>query len=184
MDTPHSQKKYGVSIFLIPLFMIFFSGCNLKTSPQSPYVPPTSANLSTAQLVSKSPPLLPSPTFQSIPTNLVDDCSDDLLYIGDITIPDGTNLDPGIEADKQWQVKNNGTCDWDYRYSLRMISGDGMGTEKQQSLYPARAGSQVVIQLTFTTPLQAGTYQSVWQAFNAENQSFGDPISILLVVVP
>ena len=184
MDTPHSQNKSGVSIFLLALFLLFFSGCNLKMLPQSPYLPPTSVNPPTAQPLSKYTPPLPSPTFQSFPTNVEDDCSDNLLFVGDITIPDGTNLKPGTEVDKQWQVENNGTCDWDYRYSLRMISGDGMGSENQQSLFPARAGSQVIIQTTFIAPFQAGTYQSFWQAFDPNDQSFGDPISILIVVVP
>jgi hypothetical protein len=184
MDAPHSQQLNGVSIILLITGLLFFSGCNAIVTPQSPYLPPTSENQSTAQpaLFITSP--LPSYTLPPPPPTQAEICSDNLLYIKDITIPDWTNLKPGIEADKQWQVENNGTCNWDYRYTLRLTSGDGLGIETEQSLYPARTGSQAVIHINFTAPLQAGTYHSIWQAYNPLGQPFGDPISILVVVQP
>jgi hypothetical protein len=112
------------------------------------------------------------------------DCSENLLYIDDITIPDWTTIEPGVEIDKQWQVENNGTCDWDYRYSLHLTSGESMGAEIEQNLFPARSGSQAIIHISFIAPLQSGTYHSTWQAYNPSNQPFGDPISILVVVAP
>jgi len=184
MDTPHSQKIKGVSIFLLLLIFFLFSGCASNMSPQPPYIPPKPENPPTEQASSTSTPQLANPTSQSIPTDVLSDCSENLLYIDDITFPDWTNIKPGIEIDKQWQVENNGTCDWDYRYSLRLTSGESMGSENQQSLFPARAGSQVVIQINFISPLQPGTYHSIWQAYNPDDQPFGDPISILVVVVP
>jgi len=184
MDTPHSQKINGVSILFLILIFFLFAGCASNTSPQSPYIPPKPDYQPTEQTSSTLTPQLPNPTSQSIPTNVVPDCSENLLYIDDITIPDWTNIEPGTAVDKQWQIENNGTCDWDYRYSLRLTSGESMGSEIEQSLFPARAGSQVIIQINFITPLEPGTYHSVWQAYNPNGQPFGDPISILVVVVP
>ena len=127
---------------------------------------------------------LPNPTSQPIPTAIPIECSENLLYIDDITFPDWSNIEPGTAIDKQWLVENNGTCDWDYRYSLRMKSGESMGAEIHQSLFPARAGSRTTIQISFITPLEPGTYHSVWQAYGPSDQPFGDPISILIVVGP
>jgi hypothetical protein len=184
MDIPHSQKINGVSIFFLTLIFFLLSGCSSDTSPQPPYIPPKPDYQPTEQTSSTLPPQLPVPTVQSIPTPMLIDCSENLLYIDDITFPDWTNIEPGKAIDKQWQVENNGTCDWDYRYSLRLISGESLGAEIRQGLYPARAGSQTIIQISFITPLRPGTYHSIWQAYNPSDQPFGDPISILVVVVP
>jgi hypothetical protein len=184
MDAPHSHKNNGVSIFLLSLLFLFFSGCNALGSPQSPYIPPNADKPPTTQPSSTLTTQLPRQTAQPIPTTVVDNCSENLLYIDDISIPDWTNIEPGTEIVKQWLVENTGTCNWDYRYGVRLTSGDNMGAEAQQSLYPARAGSQAIIQITFITPSQAGTYHSIWQAFSPSGQPFGDPISILVVVVP
>lgn len=181
MDAPRSQKIIGASIFLLTLFL---NGCSAIVSPQPPYISPKTDKLPTEQPSSTSHPLLPSQSIQLSPTNLAIDCKENLHYIDDITIPDWTNIEPGDEVDKQWQVENNGTCDWDYRYSLRLISGESMGVEPEITLFPARAGSKAIIQITFISPLIAGTFQSVWQAYNPSNQPFGDPLSILIVVIP
>ena len=45
-----------------------------------------------------------------------------------------------------------------------MISGDGMGSETQQSLDPPHAGSQAIIELTCMAHQQVRIYQSVQQA--------------------
>lgn len=181
MDTPYSRKKVGVSIFFL-LFLL--QGCSANSSPQSPFISPKLDNPPTDQSLTSLPPVFPTQTTQPYPTNTAINCTDNLLYLDDLTVPDWTNIKPETEIDKQWQVENNGTCNWDFRYRLRLISGDRLGVETERSLFPARAGTKAVIQITFTSPLTEGTYQSVWQAYNPSNQPFGDPISILIVVTP
>ncbi len=47
---------------------------------------------------------------------------------------------PGQTIDKRWQVRNSGSCNWDQRYSLRLISGDAMGSDGSVPLYPGAGG--------------------------------------------
>ena len=54
----------------------------------------------------------------------------------------------------------------------------------EQALYPARAGGQATLRITFTAPLDAGTYQSAWQAFNPDGAAFGDAIFMTINVSP
>ena len=51
----------------------------------------------------------------------------------DITIPDGTEVKPGEELDKRWQIRNNGTCDWTSKYTLQLIFGEAMGSPQEQA---------------------------------------------------
>jgi hypothetical protein len=114
-------------------------------------------------------PIKPSPT---------PDCTDNLTFISDLTVPDGTYIARGVEVDKRWQVKNDGTCNWDNRYALVLVAGPELGLPKEQALYPARAGTQAVIRLLLTAPVSPGVYTSAWQAFNPEGSPFGDIIYV------
>jgi hypothetical protein len=57
-----------------------------------------------------------------------------------------------------------------------------MNAVQEQALYPARAGTNAVIQILFQAPAESGTYRSAWQAYNPDGQPFGDPIFIDIAV--
>jgi len=109
-------------------------------------------------------------------------CVDSLSFVADVTIPDGTVVSPGSTMDKRWEVKNTGTCNWNEKYTLRFISGDQMGADPEQALYPALSGTQAIIRIVFTAPSEPGTYRSAWQAYNPAGQPFGDPFYIEIIV--
>ena len=138
------------------------------------------------------PPTLPPPTavVQPSPTPQTQQaaataCANDLKYVKDVTIPDNTTVHPGDTLNKQWEVQNNGTCDWTAGYSLHLIAGSNLGAGNSQALYPALAGSTATIQITFVVPSDAdGSLVSEWQAYDPDGQPFGDYISIQVKVVP
>lgn len=109
-------------------------------------------------------------------------CTDGLRFLEDLTIPDGTIVQPGEQVDKQWLVQNDGACNWDSRYRLRLVSGPSMGAAAEQALYPARGGAQAVIRILFTAPLEPGAYQSAWQAYNPEGLPFGEAVFVEIIV--
>jgi hypothetical protein len=183
MGTPRSPRLTGVSIFLLAGLILLVSCAGVKPT-QPIYLPPTSEVQPELQSTSFNPTPYLLYTPLPIPSTPAQVCTDGLLFIEDITIPDGINLQPGTKVDKQWRVENNGTCNWDSRYSLHLTSGDNLTGSSEQALYPARAGTQAVIQVAFTTPGQAGTYKSVWQAVSPQGQPFGDPISLLIIIQP
>lgn len=168
------------------------------TRPASPG-PSAGAPTQTPLLVSSATPLFspPTPTGQASapaadapepaaagpgePTPTLD-CQNGLRYLSDLTIPDGAQVTPGEQIDKRWQVENSGGCNWDERYRLRRISGDTLGAQGEQPLYPARSGTQAVIRLLLIAPTEPGTYRSVWQAIDPQGQPFGDPVTIEILV--
>jgi hypothetical protein len=109
-------------------------------------------------------------------------CQDNLSYIIDVTVPDGMVVAPSSTIDKRWEVKNTGNCNWEEGYQLRLISDQALGAKEQQTLIPARNGSQVELRVVFTAPEKEGKYRSAWQAFNANGIAFGDPVYIEIVV--
>lgn len=158
-------------------------------SPAAPLLEATLTAVSTA-LVQPTPTRfqLPTPTFTPTipPANLQPSatpaCSDGLRFISDLTVPDGASVTAGETIDKRWQVENSGTCNWDARYHVRLISGPAMGVPAEQALYPARSGTQAVIRMLFTAPTEVGTFRSAWQAINPRGEAFGDPFYIEILV--
>ena len=146
------------------------------------YLPPTSIPAQAAAPTSAQSATATSPAaveFQSTPTP---QCTNNLRFVADVTVPDGTQVAAGSQVDKQWQVENNGTCNWDSRYRFKFIAGADLGAPLVQALYPARSGTQPTIRLTFTAPTEPGTYRSAWQAYSPQDEPFGDPIFVEIVV--
>jgi len=170
------------------MILLAISGCNfiIESASQSTkapnlYLPPTLANpalSSGIQNATNLPPVTNSPPTSTPLPN----CTDNLVYIEDLTIPDGSVVNPGELLDKQWKVENAGTCNWDARYRLQLIAGPALNAPNQQALYPARSGSMATIRIVFTAPPETGRYRSAWQAFNPQGEPFGDPIFIEFVV--
>ena len=124
----------------------------------------------------------PSPVPTLFPTVNPAECSNDLNFIEDLTIPDNMFTTFGFSLDKQWRVENSGTCHWTSGYRLRHIGGAVLGAPEEIALYPARAGTQATIRILFTAPFTEGIYESAWQAVDSNGAAFGDPIFISIVV--
>lgn len=131
----------------------------------------------TLALPSATPPP-PQPTRASAG----DDCHSLLSFVSDVTVPDGSTVKAGAEIDKRWEVENSGSCDWDARYHLRLISGQSMGAAEEQQLFPALAGKRAVIRILFTAPDEPGRYRSAWQAAGPDGRLFGDMFFVEVVV--
>src|SRR5690606_7728190 len=82
------------------------------TSPPPPTLAPTLA----PTVVYIPPAATLTPTPQSI-------CLKAAL-VSDVTIPDGTKLDPGETFTKTWRFRNAGTCAWTTEFDIVFVSGD------------------------------------------------------------
>ena len=178
----HLQRLARVSL----LIFLLVSACSSASTP-TPFRPPTSQ----APLI--EPTLIIHPTQEVVvvqstpvptifPTVNPADCSNDLTFIDDLTIPDNTATTFGLPLDKQWLVQNSGTCNWNADYRLKNIGGASLGAPEEAALYPARAGTQATIQIQFTAPFTEGVYESAWQAVAPDGGVFGDPIYMRIVV--
>lgn len=116
----------------------------------------------------------PTPDASNPLDSQVPGCTNQMSVVKDLTIPDGTYVKPGSSLDKQWDVKNSGTCNWNETYSIRLINGPDLGATSPQAITPLRSGVEGTIRVVFTAPNETGNYVSSWQAFDANGQAFGD----------
>jgi hypothetical protein len=112
------------------------------------------------------------------------DCTDILSFLEDVSIPDGTMVRPHESLDKRWLVENTGSCNWDQRYRIRLLSGPNMSAEPEQAIFPARSGTRFTLRMQMVAPAEPGIYRSAWQAVDPQGQLFGDPFFIEVIVEP
>ncbi len=171
------KRKHLLIVFII-LWLAACSGQATSTL----YVPPTqeSSSAATLQIPTASELVFEAGTPSPQPSPA---CTASLAFLEDITIPDGTTVNQGEILDKRWLVENNGSCNWDHRFSLRLIAGPNMATQTEYALFPARSGTQAEIRILFTAPQDPGAQRSAWQAYDPKGNLFGDPIFVEVVVI-
>jgi hypothetical protein len=182
MKTQNRFKPGPGLLVVLPAFVLLVACA--PTPPATPFIAPRAATPTVIPVQGQTPvipTLTPKPRATPSPTG-TPPCTDDLAFVEDITIPDGTVVSPGASIDKQWRVQNNGTCNWDSRYRLKFAGGLELGATNEQALFPARAGSQAVLRIAFTAPSEPGTYSTAWQAIGPKGEPFGDPVFMEIIV--
>ncbi len=112
--------------------------------------------------------------FLPLPDVDPETCFNSIEFIDDVTIPDDTELPPGAEFTKTWEIRNNGTCVWTEEYSLVNVGGDGLIVPEAITLTRAIApGETFTVSVDITTPDTPGTYRENWQIADANGEPFG-----------
>ncbi len=130
------------------------------------------------------PPLSPFPTisFATAAPAAGSSACDNAAYVADVTIPDGTVVTPGQSFQKKWKLQNNGSCTWSTSYQLAFSSGSQMGGSPSFIKVPVPPGNQTEVAVQLTAPSAAGSYTGTWQMENANGQSFGNFITVVITV--
>lgn len=133
-----------------------------------PTVVPT--NTLAAPTATLSAPLA-SPTSPSAATP-TQNC-DKADFVTDVTIADGTNLNPNDTFTKTWRIKNTGTCSWTPSYAIIFSSGDAMSGPATQALVGnVNPGDTVDISVNLKAPATNGDYKGYWKLRNASSVTF------------
>ncbi len=106
---------------------------------------------------------------QSIPATQV---LDEARFVDDVTIPDGTVIQPGQRFTKTWRMRNTGTTTWGPPYTLSFFAGDRMGGPQHIPLPVVEPGQIADVSVTLTAPTTPGTHRSVWKPRNPSGQLF------------
>lgn len=153
---------------------------------------PSSAAVLTILGISSTPTPSPTPTTEAtlppITTEPPSAC-DRAEFIANITIPNGTILQPGASFKKTWRVQNVGSCDWTTAYQFVFVSGEQMSAPSTVQFPSSVAVGQTIdISLDMVAPMTPGSYQGTWMFRNASGSPFGtgpganQPLSVDIVV--
>ena len=188
---------------ILLLGMLILSACNLPTregvgldagqmtltsvaetvradiEQESTSLPPTGEAPTLPATVTYNPP-----NTQVPPTSTVIPCND-VRFITDVTVDDGTKFLPGETFNKVWRLKNVGSCNWNTSYGVTFDSGDSMGAPVTVYLPGDVApGQEVDVAVAMKAPTNAGTYRSNWKMRDQGGAKFGLQFYVEIVVQP
>jgi hypothetical protein len=151
---------------------------------------PTGDQTTTSQAAEVSrTPSLDVPTFTPATTNTPvpdipgpGDCTLNAVYVADITVPDGSELLPGIKFVKTWRIRNTGTCTWEEGTQLVFISGDELEGSTAVDVPAVAPNAQTDISVDLKAPTEPGSYKSNWQLQAPDGTRFGNVIYIKFVI--
>lgn len=109
--------------------------------------------------------------------------ADNAVYVADITILNGTRLQPGFRFTKTWRIRNTGTKAWSEGYVLTLTGENKLGGQQAVPLPPTPPGQEADVSVELTAPSVLGRHSSAWQAYNPAGQPFGDILSVEIEVV-
>ncbi|GAB4401638.1 MAG: hypothetical protein OHK003_28380 [Anaerolineales bacterium] len=143
-----------------------------QLAPTSPPFP----TLTPVLLVTETPSSTPEPTLTPNP------CFN-LLYIKDVTIPDGTRLKAGETFTKTWEVQNIGGCAWRPGFTFRHVGGDPMrgNPVTLTEAIPTGAKRELSVELVVPSGI-TGVIESAWQMADLNGVFFGDTLSVQIIV--
>lgn len=106
-----------------------------------------------------------------------------LLWIEDLTIPDGTQMKAGEVFTKTWLVQNIGGCAWHAGFTFQNVGGDPMRGNIITMQEAIQTGSKREISVQLVVPGGVnGIIQSSWRMADENGTFFGDTLSVNIVV--
>lgn len=92
----------------------------------------------------------------------------------DLTISDGSKLEPGEFFTKTWRLVNTGTCQWTQNYAVVWLYGNLTIPRNIKYLNDTVSpGESIDIEVEMTAPSQTGEYLSYWKLQSVNGEKFG-----------
>ena len=129
--------------------------------------------------ITLTPTVIPSPI--SSPT-ISAGCTDNAVFVADVTVPDGTLLAPGQTFNKIWRVRNAG-CPWEAGYQLVFVNGEAMSTTRVFPLPSTANGATADLLVAMTAPTAPGAHTGTWRLRNPKGVLFGTIVTVVITVL-
>ena len=107
----------------------------------------------------------------------------ELGYVADVTVDDGTVMRPGEAFVKTWRVRNTGTTVWGPGYTLAFFGDDKMDGPDSVALPRLAPGELSELSLMLTAPSAPGLHKSTWKPRDPQGKSFDYFLFTLIDVV-
>lgn len=120
------------------------------------------------------PPTPPTPTLAA--------CTDNAVFVADVTVPDGTPLAPGQTFNKIWRVRNTG-CPWGAGYQLVFVSGEALTPTRTFALPATATGATADLLVPMTAPTIPGLHNGMWRLRNPAGAVFGTFVTVKINVL-
>jgi hypothetical protein len=111
-----------------------------------------------------------------------DQFCDNAAFVGDVSVPDNTEMTPGQHFEKTWRIKNTGTCTWGEGYRLVFGYDEKMSGQPRPLSTTVFPNETVEVTVVLTAPSEVGKYRSYWRMANIAGANFGEFFFVDIVV--
>jgi hypothetical protein len=133
------------------------------------------------QVVSLPPTPTPAPTVAA--TVEVDpSCEPSARFVEDVTVPDDTLYNGGVNFRKTWRMRNDGECTWEPGTTWTFIEGDLLGANSPVEVELAEPERIVDVSVDMVAPTSPGSYRSYWRLQRPSGEYFGDQAYVRIIV--
>jgi next-to-BRCA1 protein 1 len=111
-------------------------------------------------------------------------CSNRYLgrFVADVSIEDGTNVNPEQPFIKIWKIRNEGTCAWPEATRLIFVGGDKLSNMEAIAVPAIEPNSEVDIAADMIAPSKPGRYVSYWRLATPDGTRFGQRVWVDIIV--
>lgn len=131
--------------------------------------------------IERVPVIVPTPT-PIPPFGQPADCKNVMVYMSDVSYPDGTKVNPGTDFVKTWRIYNNGSCKWYEGYSIEFVDGDYMGGNSAIVPTLTIPGTTVDVPMELQAPQVPGQYVGYYQLRAPDGTFFGPKLTANIIV--
>jgi len=129
----------------------------------------------------KEPVISPTPT-PIPPIDQPANCKNVMVFMADVSYPDGSKINPGENFTKTWRIYNNGSCKWYEGYSIEYTDGDFMGNKSVNLPKLTIPGTTVDVGIRLQAPQTTGQYVGYYQLRAPDGTFFGPKLTVKLNV--
>ena len=180
------MKIKSTYLIFVVIILTFTAACSRSVNPPTETPQIETATIPPTLEITPPPTEIPA-TPSEIPPTQDPNCTNEALFIADLTIPDDTVLSAGESFVKTWQVRNEGTCTWDTNYKLVFSDGTQMNSAQSVPLGKTPPDETLDISIDLIAPSNNGSYTGIYQLQDAEGEVFNvgilDNIWLKIVVV-
>ncbi len=129
----------------------------------------------------RNPAAVPTPT-PIPPIDQPVNCKNVMVYMSDVSYPDGSKINPGKTFTKTWRIYNNGSCKWYEGYSIVFTDGDYMSANSVPIPSLTIPGTTVDVAMTMLAPQAPGEYVGYYQMRAPDGTFFGPKLTAKIIV--
>lgn len=108
---------------------------------------------------------------------------DQLVYLADVTVPDGSSIIAGKSFKKTWRVRNSGTSTWQ-NFTLKHVSDQRMSGPDSVMLPSLKPNEIGEVSVTLAAPSSPGRHRSTWKPCNSQGRLFPFELFADIIVTP
>ena len=136
---------------------------------------PSQIQIQVPQTVQPTPTPIP-------PIDQPANCKNVMVFMSDVSYPDGSRVNPGAEFTKTWQIYNNGSCKWYEGYQIVFVDGDYMSANSVSIPALTIPGRTVDVPMKMKAPHAPGSYTGYYQMRAPDGTFFGPKLTAKIIV--